>query len=122
MNKILVIDDEPMIRELLQDLLQMNGFESVTLHDGSNALELHRRYRFDLVITDILMPVQDGISTIIELRKEFPALKIIAMSGGGIFRDEQSLLKEAKNAGAYRTFSKPLPLRPLLQTIQDILL
>jgi CheY-like chemotaxis protein len=122
MKHILIIDDDFITRELLQDLLQMNGFESVTLHDGSNALNLQRKYLFDLVITDILMPVQDGISTIIELRKEFPDLKIIAISGGGFSKDGQSLLRKAEYVGACRTFSKPVPLKLLLQAIQDILL
>jgi CheY-like chemotaxis protein len=121
MKRILVIDDDFIVRELLQDFFQMNGFETVTLYDGSEALNIQRKYLFDLVITDILMPIQDGISTIIQLRKEFPDLKIIAISGGDIFQDERNLLKKAEDVGACRTFSKPVPLKPLLRAIQDIL-
>ena len=120
MKRVLVIDDELVIRELMQEMLQMGGFESVALPDGSNALSLQRKYFFDLVITDLLMPVYDGISTIIALRKEFPDLKIIAISGGDFSEDGQNLLKKAKKLGACRTFSKPVFIKPFLAAIQDI--
>lgn len=121
MKRILVIEDDPMVREVIQEVLQMNGFESVTLNNGSNALNLHRKFLFDLVITDIIMPIKDGIETIIELIKEFPSLKIIAMSGGGSSKDGRSLLEQAKLVGAYQTLAKPLRIKNLLHIINELL-
>lgn len=120
MKRVLVIDDEPVIRGLIQEMLQIGGFESVALPDGSKALSFQRKYFFDLVITDLLMPVYDGISTIIALKNEFPDLKIIALSGSKFSEDGQNLLEKAKKLGACRTFSKPILIKPFLAEIQDI--
>ena len=87
MVRILIIDDDEQIRDLLSLILSMNGYEVVTAKDGDEGLKLFRRphAKFDLVITDILMPSKDGIDTILELislNKNQTHVPIIAMSGG----------------------------------------
>jgi DNA-binding response OmpR family regulator len=79
--RILVIDDNEDVRTVIQLSLQAEGFEVSVAENGSRAAKVLRACRADVVITDILMPEQDGVETIAQLRAEFPHVKIIAMSG-----------------------------------------
>ena len=81
MARILVIDDEPDTRAMLEQILKRAGYEVVLAADGREGMERYRRSPADLVITDLYMPNQDGMETIRELRSCFPAVAIIAMSG-----------------------------------------
>jgi CheY-like chemotaxis protein len=87
----MVVDDEDSLRRLLRRALETAGHEVVEAADGRQALRLHRSHPAELVVTDILMPEQDGIEVIMALRREAPALKIIAMSGGGRFHQSEPL-------------------------------
>jgi len=80
--KILVIDDEYLVRDTLARLLRAKGCEVVTAADGEHGMTVFRSAAPDLVITDILMPEQEGIQTIRLMRHERPDAKIIAISGG----------------------------------------
>ncbi len=64
-------------------MLQKEGYETISASDGQIAMKLCRENPADVVITDIIMPEKEGIETIVELKREFPGIKIIAMSGGG---------------------------------------
>ena len=118
--RILVIDDEVEIRSLLRALLERAGYEVLDAEDGNAAGEVCRNGSVDLIITDLLMPVQDGLEVIVEMKRECPDIKVIAVSGGG--RSAQlNLLPAARQLGAARTFEKPFSTRALLDAITELL-
>lgn len=120
MARILIIDDEPVIVQMLQRFFERNGFEVSSASDGAAGLDMQRRAPADLVITDILMPGKEGFETIREMRRMSPAVKIVAISGGG--RNEpQTYLRFATTFGADRAFAKPLDLGQLLTAINELL-
>lgn len=120
MAKILVIDDSEDIRLLLHQALQSVGHSVVEAADGEEGIRSYREHRPDLVITDIVMPNKEGLETIMELRKEFPEVKIVAMSGGtrGMVI---SFLPAAKKLGADYTLPKPFDLAEMLAIVDDAL-
>ena len=120
MAHILVIDDDDQIRMVLRQVLEAAHHVVTELADGTGAVEQWRQQRPDLVITDIIMPEQEGLGTIVALRKVAPQLKIIAMSGGGRYIDT-SILAVAQRLGADRTLTKPFDRADLLQLIQELL-
>ena len=81
MARILVIDDDPDTRAMLEQILKSAGYEVILAADGREGVLRHRTSPADLVITDLYMPIQDGMETIRELRLRFPRVAIIAMSG-----------------------------------------
>lgn len=82
-TSVLVVDDDVMVLQALEILLEEHGFQVHTAVDGIHGLRQYRRYRPDVVVTDIIMPEKEGIALIRDLRHEFPSAKIVAMSGGG---------------------------------------
>lgn len=117
MAKILLVDDEDYIRAMLTEALEDEGYSVETAADGKQAVALYTKADFDLVVTDIVMPEQEGIQTILELRKHNPRVKVIAMSGGGRIRSDD-YLELAKKLGAINTFSKPLDLDEFLAAVK----
>ena len=116
---ILVVDDEPGIRELLGMMLESAGHSVSSAEDGIQAPKMMASQKFDIVITDLLMPERDGLEFITETRKKYPAVKIIAMSGGGhIARD--SYLRIAKNFGAHFLLEKPFSQSGVLGAIEAV--
>ena len=120
MALILIIDDEPQIRSMLKLMLERDGYEVAEAPDGIEGIRVYRQKPADLVITDLIMPNKDGIGMIIDLKKEFPNVKIIAMSGGGLNKPE-GYLKGAKKLGAACTLTKPIDRDEMLRTIKDVL-
>jgi CheY-like chemotaxis protein len=125
MKKILVVEDDTLVRNLLCTMLEKEGYEMVAACNGKEGVEIFLRHQPDLVITDLIMPEQDGIETIIELRKIMPDLKIIAISGGGQIGpgrvDALDYLSVAKTFGADKILSKPIERADLIKTVRDIL-
>jgi len=121
MARILIIDDEAMIRNLLAKILEREGYEIVTASGGEDGIKIHRENPADLIITDLIMPGKEGIETIMELRRDFKDVKIIAMSGGGRI-DPETYLQMAKTLGAIKTIAKPFDRKELLKTIQKLLI
>jgi CheY-like chemotaxis protein len=121
MARILVIDDELLIRDMLRTVLEAAGHEVIEAANGKEGVSLYRSNRADLVITDILMPEADGSVAIRQLKREFPDVKIIAMSGGGEIVGSETCLSVAQRVGALKVFEKPLPNDELLQAVQDLL-
>ena len=120
MARILVIDDDLDIRETVRRVLESRGHSIETVSDGRAGIASIAERAPDLVITDIFMPGQDGIETLIELRKAFPTLKVIAMSGGaggGLL----NLLHDAELLGANWTIPKPFVPRELIAAVNEVL-
>jgi two-component system chemotaxis response regulator CheY len=111
MARILIMDDEDSFRIALRQLLESWGHEVIEAHDGLEGLARYREAPMDLVITDTIMPGQDGLDTILALRREFQARAIVAMTGSQIAA--RDLLDLAKTMGAHRTLVKPLGWRSL---------
>lgn len=118
MAHILVIDDETMIRSLLQEILENAGHKVTEAPNGKIGIEQFQERPADLVITDIIMPQQEGLNTIFELKKIAPDLKIIAISGE---QEAENFLETAKQFGASQIFNKPIKGKILLQAIEEAL-
>lgn len=117
MKRILVVDDETQIRTMLTEILEQEGYEVHTAGNGEEGLDLAGKLAFDLVITDMIMPVKDGLKFIMELVRDQPDLKIIAISGGGAIKAERYLTM-AGYLGDVATLEKPFKLEVLLELIR----
>jgi CheY-like chemotaxis protein len=115
--RILVVDDEAGVRAFLREALEQGGYQVIEAADGRQALRQARAGNADLVITDLVMPEQEGIETIRALRREMPGIGIIAISGafGGMF------LKTAQLLGANAVLSKPVTAELLLARVAEVL-
>lgn len=119
--RILIIDDEVQIREMLGQMLSREGYEVVHAPNGKEGMKACREQHIDLIITDIIMPEKDGIEMILELRHDFPGLKVIAISGGGRLGPD-GYLEMAKKLGAHKTFFKPFNRKEILEAVRELLL
>lgn len=117
MARILVIDDEAEVRTVLRRALEKAGHEVVEAEDGKEGMRSYRRVGADLVITDILMPEQDGLQCILELRRLDPQLPVIAMSGGST-RVTIDVLEDARRFGARQTFEKPFDVSAVVAAVE----
>lgn len=120
-TRILLIDDDDLLRDAIGDLLESEGYDVTVAEDGNRGLESFQAVRPEIVITDIMMPDRDGIETIVALSKESPSPRIIAISGGGGQLDSLSYLKMAEQLGADRVLEKPFRAKVLLETIETLL-
>ena len=120
MARILIIDDDVQILDMLRQTLELKGYEVVDATNGKEGIRLYRENPADLIITDIVMPEKEGIETIIELKRNFPDVKIIAISGGGRITPE-GYLSMAKRLGANRTFEKPVERDELLAAVRELI-
>ncbi len=130
MTKILVIDDEGDIRDVLTKLLQREGYEVTVAGNGNEGLAAFQVLKPDIIITDIIMPEMDGVGVIKEIRSQSSGVKIIAISGGGkqdsLQYQPESIsttvyLAAADSAGADLTLTKPFNKQQLLDSIQKLL-
>ncbi|MBI9019715.1 MAG: response regulator [Verrucomicrobia bacterium] len=119
MTHILVIDDDISIQLLFGQYLKDKGYSVALASDGKEGLRQMHERKPDLIITDIMMPEMDGLEIIQELRKNNPALPVIAISGG-IRNNTINFLPIAKKTGAYRVLEKPIELARLLETVQEL--
>jgi len=119
MAKILIIDDDKMVRDTLRMLLTAAGHQIVVANDGKQGLKAFTEIQPDLVITDILMPEKEGVETIGDIRK-VSKVPIIAMSGGGRVGN-MSFLAVAQQFGANRTFAKPFQIDEVLNAVKELL-
>ena len=119
MDTILVIEDYEEFRVFLRDVLIDQGYKVLEAADGFQGLAQCRNNHVSVVITDIIMPDKEGIETIMELRRDFPDVNIIAISGGGCISPDD-YLKSAKRAGAVKTFSKPFEIADMLIAVEQL--
>ena len=116
-SRILIIDDDDQLRSLLARTLELSGFSQVVqAADGHQGLQLCAAGKFDLVITDIIMPSVDGLEVIFGLRNLNPSAHIIAMSGGGRL-DAEYYLDVARTAGA-TVLRKPFMIPALIEMVR----
>ncbi len=116
MARILVIDDDDLVCEVLQTTLAEAGHEPMIATSGPDGVAYYRDRAFDVVIADIFMPEQDGLETIDELRRLDPSVKVIAITAGSPIR-KTNALNWATAYGAKCGFRKPLDHRQLLSAI-----
>ncbi|HEY9567010.1 MAG TPA: response regulator [Thalassobaculum sp.] len=120
MATILVIDDEPSLRDVARLALEGAGHTVTEAPDGRAAMAALDRMLPDLIITDILMPEQEGLQTIREIRKRWKSVPVLAMSGGGRTA-RLDFLQIAKGLGANATLTKPFRVRDLLAAVDQLL-
>jgi CheY-like chemotaxis protein len=130
MHSILVIDDEVDVRDGIKRVLERAGFSVRTVDNAVHALLELGRAPADVVITDIIMPKMNGVEAIEAILKEFPAVGIIAISGGGNFDvsgyqpsslTTTAYLAAAKNVGAHSILTKPFESRELIDAVAQII-
>ncbi len=115
---IMVVDDEPDIRQLVSEILEDEGYRVVTAENAAKARELHRSRKPDLILLDIWMPGQDGISLLKEWREnDTLCCPVVMMSGHGTIETAV----EATKLGAYDFIEKPLSMAKMLLTISNAL-
>jgi len=115
---ILVVDDDEVMRDLLRRVLERSGFEVVTATHGREGVEQARGRAVDLTITDMVMPVMDGIEFIQAMVAEQPSIRIIAVSG---VDDWDNYLKTARSLGAKAVLRKPVSSAELVSTVKRVL-
>lgn len=110
-KKVLIVDDEPAVREVLKEYLSMEGHQVTVAENGSKAYEQFRFNRFDIVLLDINMPKMDGAETVKAIREHHKDIPIILISG----QDDTDLVQEALENGADDYFKKPFDVSLLLK-------
>jgi CheY-like chemotaxis protein len=130
MQRILVVDDERDVRDSVKCVLDLAGYEVLTAENVTEALEQLQRTPMDLVITDIIMPKMNGVQAIESIRRAFPTVRIVAISGGGNFGvagyqptaiATNAYLKSAEEAGAHVVLTKPFEFDDLIEVVEKLL-
>lgn len=114
---VLLVDDEPFVRHSFDAGLRLNGYDVLHAGDGDEALAVLASTPVDVVVTDLAMPRREGMETIIEIRRRFPHVKVIALSGvfGGFY------LGMARQLGADAALCKPVRTELLRRIVDDVL-
>jgi CheY-like chemotaxis protein len=130
MQRILIVDDERDVRDSVKCVLDDAGYVVLTADNAAEALEQLGRTPMDLVITDIIMPKMNGVQAIQSIRRAFPLVRIVAISGGGNFGvagyqptaiATNAYLRSAEEAGAHLVLTKPFEAEDLLEAIEKLL-
>jgi len=111
--RILVVDDDDSIRFLLRAVLELRGYDVIEAENGYEGFLRYQAEPTDLVITDMQMPVMDGLELIMELQRAFPWVKVVAISGG------RRTLEMARTFTPY-IFEKPFSLEEVLDTVHEL--
>ena len=117
---ILVIDDDPGVRVTLQHVLAGAKFQVTCAANGAEGIRLFRELRPELVICDLIMPEQEGIETVLQIKRESPQTRVIAISGGGRIANAD-MLELAQCVGADLAVSKPFAIPDLLVAVRSAL-
>lgn len=120
MARVLIIDDEQMLREMLQQMLEIEGYDTSLAADGNEAIKIFDQSNPDVVVTDIIMPEKEGLELIQILKDKKPDLKIVAISGGSYSINVGDILKMAKALGANETLSKPIRKKEFVDIINKL--
>ena len=120
MPGVLIVEDDKELREMLKMSLLRSGFTVLEAGNGKEAITHFKPAMTDLVVTDLIMPEEDGLKVVIKLRELKPSIKIIAISGGGKV-GPGSYLNLAKALGADAIYSKPFSINELTAKIEQLL-
>lgn len=120
MANVLIIDDAPEVRNVLADILASGGHTCRTAADALIAAQMLEGERFDVVITDIFMPVIDGLELLQLWRQEHPRIRFITMSGGGTTATGRDVLVEARERGSNIVLEKPVAPSVLLAAVESV--
>lgn len=120
MKRILIIDDEELTLNLLSQIMEDEGYEVDCAMNGESGLELFRGQKADLVITDMVMPVKDGLKTILELREIDDQVPVIAISGGGAIAKERYLTVAGYMENVH-SLPKPFTNKEIVTLVKDLL-
>lgn len=118
--KILIIDDDELIRMTCRNILKKEGYTVVEAIDGNSGVRLFKSEKPDVVVTDMLMPDKEGLETISDILEIDPKAKIVAVSGGGSTQN-MVFLKVAQQLGAGRVLKKPFKPSELIATIKILI-
>lgn len=121
MALVLVVDDDPLFREIVRELLVQAGYDVALAENGVEAARIDSGAAPDLAVVDMLMPERDGIETIRDLRGRWPGVKLIAVSAGARGLAPNLLLRAARAMGADAALEKPIDHPTLLKLIDDLL-
>jgi len=116
-QSILVADDDNEIRALLRSILEDEGYRVYTAENGKRATAILKETPIQLMLTDLVMPEQEGMETIVQARRDHPSLKIVAVSGAFA----GSILDAASHFGANAILEKPLQVDEILKVVQNLL-
>ncbi len=117
---VLVADDEEGIRQLVVHWLGQAGHRVVAFDSGKTASTLLRSQRFDVVVTDVVMPDGDGFEVIAQVRRLQPACRILAISGGGKYLQGPDCLRMAQGLGAHGIVMKPFTREQFLAEFESL--
>lgn len=117
--EVLVVDDEPLVRNTLKKMLERSGHRVLEAEDGVQALSIFEQHSPDLMICDIIMPNMEGIETLREVKKASPKVKVIVISGGAR-TGSLSYLSVAEKLGADAVMDKPFGAKKLVDTIDAV--
>lgn len=112
--RVLVIEDNPDLRDFLRLALEAHDYEVLTAAHGHEALAYLNGHRVDAIVTDLFMPEMDGIETLAEVRKRFPEVRVIAMSG----RPGVDYLPVTRELGVRHTLRKPFDMHELIAALE----
>jgi two-component system nitrogen regulation response regulator NtrX len=118
---ILVVDDDPILREVASEVLGEAGYAVLVARDGAEALEVLARTACDLVLCDVFMPRMDGIETVQAINRRWPDLPVVMLTAGSSYQTPEELLKTTRLMGAKGGFRKPINRATLIPLIRDIL-
>jgi DNA-binding response OmpR family regulator len=120
-KRILVIEDDPAVRLTICENLRESGYDIIEAADGEEGLSMiAATENLALVITDIIMPHKEGIETIIAIKKQYPGIKLLAISGGGRTKS-MDFLEVAQKLGADIIMPKPLDIDELERSVESLL-
>ncbi len=120
MARVLIVDDDPQILKLLEAYLRKAGHETATAGNGNQAKPLLAAEEFDLLLTDIVMPEEDGLGLLLWLRNQTYQPKVIAISGGSPRLDQNMLLDIARYS-AHKVLTKPVDYETLMAAVKEVL-
>lgn len=118
---VLIVEDDPILRRYLEDALQECGYETHSAANGREAAEWLQSHQVDLVLTDVLMPEQDGVRLVAELKRLQSSLPVVAMSGRGRADLSIDSLSLVRAMGVDATLEKPFSLAELERTLAFVL-
>jgi DNA-binding response OmpR family regulator len=116
-DTVLLVDDDPIVRATYEHLLKEHGYEVLSAGDGNEALSCLRESSVGAILLDVFMPDRDGLETLIEVKKEFPGVRVIVMTGGGL-GTRQEYLAIASKFGADAIVKKPASIDEILAALR----